>query len=132
MKCFSCAEELPLRATFCPRCGTAVDEGESPTVTHVPSRDAAAGSGGNAGSTRPADVAGGGGAPAGGAGSGFGVGAGVGSGSGSGVGRGSSGSFGSARTSGEARATRNFTSSTASGSRTSSAGHFVAGTTLAG
>ena len=111
MKCFSCAEELPLRATFCPRCGTAVDESSSPTVTSV--------------------------RPLSGAGSGSGSG-GPAAGSGSGAGRGpgstgpTGGSFGSARTSGEARGGKSFTSSSASRSGTSSGSHFVAGTTLAG
>ena len=45
MKCFSCAEELPLRATFCPACGTAVDESSSPTVTSVGPREGAGGAG---------------------------------------------------------------------------------------
>ena len=42
MKCGACQEELPLRATFCPRCGAAVDEDSSPTVTSVGPRDGAA------------------------------------------------------------------------------------------
>ncbi len=113
MKCFSCAEELPLRATFCPRCGTAVDESSSPTVTSVrPLSGAGAGSGS--------------GGPAAGSGSGSAGRTGAG-------GAGSmSGSFGSARTSGEARGGKSFTSSSASRSGTSSGSHFVAGTTLAG
>jgi Protein kinase domain len=120
MKCFSCEEELPLRATFCPRCGTAVDESSSPTVTSVrPLGGAGSGAGSGSGVGRSSGPGG----------------TGAGSGSGSGAGRGSSpmsGSFGSARTSGEARGGKNFTSSSASRSGTSSGSHFVAGTTLAG
>src|ERR1700723_2285062 len=43
MKCGACEEELPLRATFCPRCGAAVDEDSSPTVTSVGPREGAGG-----------------------------------------------------------------------------------------
>ena len=125
MKCFSCAEELPLRATFCPRCGTAVDESSSPTVTSVGPREGAGGAGRSAG--RPV--------PGGGDGGGRTVGGATGGGE-SGSGR-ASGTFGSARTSneartsGEARGGKSFTSSSASGSRSSNQGYYVAGTTLA-
>src|SRR5271155_5596640 len=118
MKCFSCAEELPLRATFCPRCGTAVDESSSPTVTSVGPREGAGGAGRSGGSSVPGGGDGGGDAqrPR--------------SGGESGSGR-ASGTFGSARTSGEARGGKSFTSSSASGSRSSNQGYYVAGTTLA-
>src|SRR5277367_1274720 len=133
MKCFSCAEELPLRATFCPACGAAVDESSSPTVTSVGPREGAGGagrSGGGGGSSAPGT--GGSRAPSGGAGTGGDAQRPRGdSGSGVGSGRSGGGSFGSARTSGEARGGKSFTSSSASGSRSSGQGHYVAGTTLA-
>src|ERR1700722_19159374 len=141
MKCFSCAEELPLRATFCPRCGTAVDESSSPTVTSVGPREGAGGAG-------RASGAGGSSAPGNGGRSGGDVQR-PGGGGGSGSGRGGTGTFGSARTSGdagtfgsartsgdartsgEARGGKNFTSSSGSASRSSGQGYYVAGTTLA-
>ena len=86
MKCASCGEELPLRATFCPSCGAAVDESSSPTVTRVGPREGA----GNFDSGR-----------------------------------------GGARTSGDARAAKHFTSSSAPGSRSQIQGQYIAGTTLA-
>ena len=133
MKCFSCAEELPLRATFCPACGAAVDESSSPTVTSVGPREGAGGagrSGGGGGSSAPGT--GGSRAPSGGAGTGGDAQRPRGdSSSGVGSGRSGGGSFGSARTSGEARGGKSFTSSSASGSRSSGQGHYVAGTTLA-
>src|ERR1700678_3629534 len=126
MKCFSCAEELPLRATFCPRCGTAVDESSSATVTSVGPREGTGGAGRSGGSS----------VPGGGDGGGRTVGGGAAGGGESGSGR-ASGTFGSARTSneartsGEARGGKSFTSSSAPGSRSSSQGQYVAGTTLA-
>src|ERR1700678_595014 len=126
MKCFSCAEELPLRATFCPRCGTAVDESSSATVTSVGPREGTGGAGRSGGSS----------VPGGGDGGGRTVGGGAAGGGESGSGR-ASGAFGSARTSneartsGEARGGKSFTSSSAPGSRSSSQGQYVAGTTLA-
>src|ERR1700722_14463833 len=142
MKCFSCAEELPLRATFCPRCGTAVDESSSPTVTSVGPREGAGDAGrasGAGGSSAPGNGGRSGGdvqRPGGGSGSGRG-GTGTFGGSG-GTGTfgnartsGDAGTFGSARTSGEARGGKNFTSSSAPGSRSSGQGYYVAGTTLA-
>src|SRR3984957_19411039 len=142
MKCFSCAEELPLRATFCPRCGTAVDESSSPTVTSVGPREGAGDAGrasGAGGSSAPGNGGRSGGdvqRPGGGSGSGRG-GTGTFGGSG-GTGTfgnartsGDAGTFGSARTSGEARGGKSFTSSSASGSRSSNQGYYVAGTTLA-
>ncbi len=133
MKCFSCAEELPLRATFCPACGAAVDESSSPTVTSVGPREGAGGagrSGGGGGSSAPGT--GGSRPPSGGAGTGGDAQRPRGdSGSGVGSGRSGGGSFGSARTSGAARGGKSFTSSSASGSRSSGQGYYVAGTTLA-
>jgi predicted Ser/Thr protein kinase len=128
MKCISCGEELPSRATFCPKCGTAVDEGSSPTVTSVGPREGAGGAGRSGGT-------GGSLAPGGGDGRGTGSGAGAqrprSGESGSGRTSGGTGTFGSARTSGEARGGKSFTSSSASGSRSSNQGYYVAGTTLA-
>src|ERR1700734_1803661 len=120
MKCFSCAEELPLRATFCPRCGTAVDESSSPTVTSVGPREGAGDAGrasGAGGSSAPGNGGRSGGdvqRPGGGGGSGSGRG---GTGTfGSARTSGDAGTFGSARTSGEARGGKNFTSSSGSAS----------------
>jgi hypothetical protein len=123
MKCSSCGEELPIRATFCPRCGTAVDENSSPTVTRVGPRDG----GGDA--ARPGSGSGAGGGAAGG--SGVQPPRGSGGGASFDSGRGAAGTSGHARTSGEARGGKNFGSSSASGSRSSNAGYYVAGTTLA-
>src|ERR1700722_13251602 len=121
MKCGACEEELPLRATFCPRCGAAVDEDSSPTVTSVGPLEGAGGRGRD-GAPRPAS--GWGGAPT----------------------RPPSGDAASrpgydaardkprdmARTSGAERSRKTFTSSSAPTSRgSSSQGQYVAGTTLA-
>jgi predicted Ser/Thr protein kinase len=115
MKCDACEEELPLRATFCPRCGAAVDEDSSPTVTSVGSRGGAPGLGkdggapsrppsaaGNyaAGRDKPRDVA-------------------------------RDPARDMARTSGSERSRKTFVSSSAPSSRGSSQGQYVAGTTLA-
>src|SRR3984957_9033430 len=156
MKCFSCAEELPLRATFCPRCGTAVDESSSPTVTGGGPREGAGGASGSGGAgagdagrdggpSGSGSGAGGSSAPGNGGAGGRSGGGGqrAGGGGGSGSGRGGTGTFGGAgtfgsartsgdaRTSGEARGGKNFTSSSGSASRSSGQGYYVAGTTLA-
>jgi len=121
MKCGACEEELPLRATFCPRCGAAVDEDSSPTVTSVGPLEGAGGRGRD-GAARPA------------------------SGLGGATTRPPSGDAASrpgydaardkprdmARTSGAERSRKTFTSSSAPTSRgSSSQGQYVAGTTLA-
>jgi predicted Ser/Thr protein kinase len=101
MKCASCGEELPIRATFCPSCGAAVDESSSPTVTRVGPREGAGATpgGGAAGPGAPGSTA--------------------------------TGARGGARTSGDARAAKTFTSSSASSSRAQIQGQYIAGTTLA-
>jgi predicted Ser/Thr protein kinase len=123
MKCSSCEGELPLRATFCPACGAAVDDDSSPTVTSVGPREGAGGrsrtpqSGKGPGHPGPSSE--------------------VGSGVGASRPRGSAGGAspdsarGGTRTSGEVRAAKSFTSSSASGARSSNQGQYVAGTTLA-
>src|ERR1700723_1838430 len=117
MKCGACEEELPLRATFCPRCGAAVDEDSSPTVTSVGPLEGAGGRGRDGGA-RPASGGDGGAAqPLGDA-----------------AGRpGYDAARDMPRTSGGAeRSRKTFTSSSAPSSRgSSSPGQYVAGTTLA-
>jgi serine/threonine-protein kinase len=130
MKCAACGEDLPVRATFCPACGVAVDEDSSPTVT----------------SMEPRGTAGQGAAPGPGQSPGAGAGAGAGAGSpatppASGPGRQgprsspAAANFDAQRTSGAERSRKAFTSSSASsrGSArgSSSPGQYVAGTTLA-
>jgi predicted Ser/Thr protein kinase len=119
MKCGACGEELPLRATFCPRCGAAVDEDSSPTVTSVGPRDGASGptarphnssrgTGGSGAAKPPGDAA---------------------------TQRprtpSSAANHDVQRTSGAERSRKTFTSSSSAGSRSSSQGQYVAGTTLA-
>jgi predicted Ser/Thr protein kinase len=111
MKCLACEEELPLRATFCPSCGAAVDEDSSPTVTSVGprgerSRPASSGEGGSArppgdtASQRPRTPS-------------------------------SAANYDVQRTSGAERSRKSFTSSSASGGRTPAQAQYVAGTALA-
>src|ERR1700723_1492755 len=101
MKCLACEEELPLRATFCPSCGAAVDEDSSPTVTSVGprggrSRPTSSGEGGSPPRTPSSAV-----------------------------------NYDVQRTSGAERSRKSFTSSSASGGRTRAQAQYVAGTTLA-
>jgi hypothetical protein len=100
MKCNACGEELPIRATFCPSCGAAVDADSSPTVTSLGS-----GSRGGAGSgaQRPPS---------------------------SSVKTNYDAARDMPRTSGGDRSRKSFTSSSA-GSRSSTGGQYVAGTTIA-
>jgi predicted Ser/Thr protein kinase len=98
MKCNACGEELPIRATFCPSCGAAVDADSSPTVTSLGS-----GSRGGAGAQRPPS---------------------------SSVKTHYDAARDMPRTSGGDRSRKSFTSSSA-GSRSSSGGQYVAGTTIA-
>lgn len=108
MKCGSCGIELPPRATFCPACGVAVDESSSPTVTSLGPRDGGSGS--------PNTASGSGRTPGSGA---------------SGVSRTSGAARDMPGTSGGERSPKSFASSSASGSRSPSGGHYVAGTTIA-